>query len=169
MKIVRRYAGSIDPRVAMARIMLESGGNPKTIAPSQQWHSGRGSEIGLLQMSPDTRAQYGITEKQAMDPETNIRVQMRQWNAWAHNFFKDDPPADAIQRNAWSWLVTAVGPGAAAKLRSMAKGYDLGSLLRAVSDPAAMLAAKAWWGSQSPGLVSQRVKTAIQEVTNAMR
>lgn len=150
------------------RIQKESSGNPKAKAPAQKWQTGFGSELGLLQLSPDTRKQYKISNEQAFDPATNIRIGMDVWNKWSKSFFGKETPKNPVTRNVWSWLVTAVGPGAARKLRDMSDGDDLDSLLKTANDMEALQKNRKYWGSQSPRLVSQRVRDAVRNVVGAM-
>jgi hypothetical protein len=166
--LIKKYAGDLDPRVIAARIRVESGGNPNVTAKPQQWQTGYGSEIGLLQMSPDTRKQYGISKKQAKDPETNIGVQSKQWNAWARSFFGKAKPQDPVAYNTWAWLTTSIGPGAVRKVRDLTGGdYSLGKLAK-VADPKLLSKYRGYWGSQSPQKVAYRIKSAIKNVTRAM-
>lgn len=168
-KYIDQYKGSLDPNVIRARIQVESGGNPNVVAKPQQWKTGYGSEIGLLQMSPDTRKQYGITDEQAKDPETNLRVQLKQWNDWSNNFFGNNQPSDPVARNTWAWLTTAVGPGAVRRIRDLTGGdYSLSALARVADNSDVLGQNKKYWGSQSPGLVSKRIKHAIKAVTTSM-
>lgn len=166
--LIKKYSGNIDPRVVAARVQVESGGNPTATAKAQKWKTGFGSEVGLLQLSPDARKRYGLTEEQAKNPETNIKYAMKQWNAWANNFFGKNKPKDQATRNVWAWLVTAVGPGAAARLRSLAGGYDLDKLRDVAEDEKLLSKNRKFWGSQSPGLVGKRIKKGINEVKKVL-
>jgi hypothetical protein len=157
---IGRHCGAVPPRLVAARIFLESRGNPKATAKAQSWYCGiHGSEIGLLQINPCNRKKYGLTDAQAMNPDTNIRYGCQIWNDWSESFFRQLP--GATDRPVWMWLVTAVGPGAAKKLRTMAGGYNLSSLLSVAGDKALMDSARGSFGSQPPPLVSWRVGSAI--------
>jgi hypothetical protein len=110
-------------------------------------------------VNPCNQRKYGLTSSSVFDPETNIRVGCDIWNKWAGSFFKGDG-WDPV----WAWLVTAVGPGAVKRLRELAGGYSTGSLKAVAADTALMASNKGYWGSQSPGLVSHRIGSAISAV-----
>jgi len=168
--LIDKHSGNIPPRLVAARIMAETTtGNPKATARAQNWCCKRsggqcvdniyGSEKGLLMVNPCNQRKYGLTSSSVFDPETNIRVGCDIWNKWAASFFKGagfDP--------VWAWLVTAVGPGAAKRLRELAGGYSTGSLRAVAANTALMTASKGYWGSQSPEKVSHRVGSAISAV-----
>lgn len=157
---INRYCGGVPPRLVAARIFLETGGSPTATAKSLKWYCGiQGSEIGLLQINPCNRKTYGLTDAQAKDPEINIKYGCKIWNDWANVFFGEMP--GVTDRAVWLWLVTSVGPGAARKLRSMAGGYSISSLMSVAGNASLMEAARSHFGSQSAALVAWRVGTAI--------
>jgi len=165
--LVLKYHHTIPSRLVYARIDLESGGNPNAVARPQKWQTGHGSEMGLLMLSPDTRAQYNISKEEAVDPETNIRIGCKIWNAWVGRFFIEtlgDPPLPVLDdvRGTWAWMVTAVGPGATRRLRSLNKNsYDLENLILLCSSEKVMTKNAKYWGSQDRRTVTWRVGTAI--------
>lgn len=162
--LINRYCGSLPSRLVAARIDLETGGNPRVAARAQNWYCGiYGSEIGLLQINPCNRQVYGITDAQARDPETNIRIGCEIWNSWIDNFLSGDS-VDARTRAVWAWLVTAVGPGAAKRLRELAGGYSISALSQVASNSSLLTQNKSYWGTQGPSLIAWRVGVSISAV-----
>lgn len=162
-ELITKYCNRIPANLIAARIWLESRGNPKAIARAQKWRTGYGSEMGLLMISPDSRKQYGLTEEQCRDPETNIKYGCIIWNKWVDVFFRERlmPENDPLARACWAWLVTAIGPGATRRLRKLSDGYAFDRLEKVVNDKELMERNKRFWGSQSPALIAWRVGVAI--------
>lgn len=63
--IIERYRGALPLAFVKAVIQYESSFNPSNRT---------GSYIGLMQLGPSVREDYGITEADCLNPETNIRV-----------------------------------------------------------------------------------------------
>lgn len=168
--LIEKHRGRLSARLVAARIWIESKGYPGTTAKAQTWHCNSGdiygSEIGLLQLSPCSREDFGLTAAQAKDPETNIKYGCKLWNRWTDNFFvaMGGTPRD---RDMWAWLVTAVGPGAVRVLYKLAGGYSMSKLLSAAGNASLMKQYSSSWGSQSPALVAWRVGVAISAVKAA--
>ena len=56
----------IDKRLALAMAHVESGFDPDAVSPK--------GACGVMQVMPGTGAIYGVSRKELLDPDTNIRV-----------------------------------------------------------------------------------------------
>lgn len=122
-KVLSLYAALIDlhrldldRELVAARIWYETRGNPNVVSTDPVLR-----EVGLLQLSKDSQAQYGVTD--AKDPEQNIRAGCLLWSRWSQSFRAwalAKPLALDSQGSAgdfaMTWLVTAIGPGAIREL-----------------------------------------------------
>lgn len=149
------------------RIAFETGGNPRAVSRPQQWASGVGGEMGLLQLSPDTRAAHGLTDKQALDPGTNLRIGQalwlrwyRSWADWALAKRISIPHLQLVPCAAACWLVTSIGPGAMRWLtRSL--GGDVETWPAYTATIYRLGEHAGTFGRQSASLIKRRIRVAL--------
>jgi Soluble lytic murein transglycosylase and related regulatory proteins (some contain LysM/invasin domains) len=92
----------VDPRLIIAQIRQESGGNPNAISSA--------GAIGLMQIMPATGAsECGLTREQLFDPELNIRCGVKYLRK-LYDQFRD-----------WKLALAAynAGPGAVTRYRGI--------------------------------------------------
>ena len=80
---------SVDPKLVMAVILVESGFNPRAVSPK--------NAQGLMQLIPETAQRFRV--KDAFDPEENIRGGIA-YLKWLLNYFKGDVALVAAAYNA---------------------------------------------------------------------
>jgi hypothetical protein len=118
---IHAYAVDLDPELVAARVWYETRGNPKVVSSDPVLQ-----ETGLLQLSKDSQAQYGVLDP--TDPEQNLRAGCLLWSRWATSFrawavssgLQLDADA-SVGHFAIAWLVTAIGPGAIRALAGAAR------------------------------------------------
>jgi len=94
---------NLDPAVLTSMILAESSGDPSAVS-----HKGA---IGLMQIMPETAADYGITDpRQLLDPATNIFTGARVMSQLVHQYRGNIPMALAAYN---------AGPGAVQKYKGV--------------------------------------------------
>jgi hypothetical protein len=159
---------------------------PANVVAARIWHETRGvscppptkccDERGLLQLWPDTRKTYGVTN--ACDPDQNIRAGCAHWNAEARKMQAAIPGLFPSRDTSDFWkaayLYTAIGSGATTKLFLTAPvqtGTAFSDLLNWVNEVEGSVtfdSLKPWFGTQSPATIAKRVRAADTFVNAAM-
>jgi hypothetical protein len=161
------YSMAPNRSVVAARIWVETRGNPNVVS--------REGEIGLLQLSKATMAQYHVTQRSAKNPRVNISVGTMLWHKWTSSlrvwmYGQGLPNPGTV---TWphmallSWLTTAIGPGAIRGILTHLHTTDMDAIRELADDMSTLRTLERYWGNQSPSLISHRIKVAYEAVAAA--
>jgi len=161
----------IDRELVAARVWYETRGNPNLVSTDPILR-----EVGLLQLSKDSQAQYNVTDP--TDPDQNLRAGCLLWSRWAASFrawaLSSSLPLDAtgsVGYWAMAWLVTALGPGAIRELSKAAGSASFESVvswIRTSTDAYISLHATGHLGRQTAERIAYRVAIGGRAATVAV-